>query len=121
MNLLDVVNEQQATALKKEFVDFRPGDTVAVHVNIQEGARSRIQVFQGTCIAIKAKETINGHFRVRKIAAGGVGVERVFPYYAPSVTKVEVIEKGKSRRAKHFYLRELTGKKARISVDYNRE
>ncbi|MDB9787201.1 50S ribosomal protein L19 [Bacteriovoracaceae bacterium] len=119
--LLDTVNNDYLETNKHDYPDFRTGDTIAVHVKIQEGNRSRIQVFQGTCIAIKEKERLNGHFRVRKTGAGGVGVERVFPYFTPSVAKIDVIAKGKSRRAKLYYLRDLTGKKARIAVDYNRD
>lgn len=123
MNLLDVVNSDYANKNVTTFPDFRPGDTVAVHVKIDEegGNKSRIQVFQGTCISIKEKGRISGHFRVRKVSSGGIGVERVFPFHSPSVVKIDLKEKGKSRRAKHFYLRERTGKKARVAIDYSRE
>lgn len=123
MNLIDIVNAEYLNKNKKEFPNFRPGDTVAVHVKIEEegGNKSRIQIFQGICIAIKEKERISGHFRVRKIASGGIGVERVFPYHSPNVVKVDLKEKGKSRRAKHYYLRERTGKRAKIETDYDRD
>ncbi|MBF0205713.1 MAG: 50S ribosomal protein L19 [Oligoflexia bacterium] len=129
MNLVDMVNADYISKNPREFPAFRPGDTLVVHVKIEEegsgkakdsGSKSRIQLFQGTCMAIKHRNSINGHFRVRKIASGGVGVERVFPFYSPSVVKVELKDKGKSRRAKHFYLRERAGKKAKIEIDYER-
>ncbi len=121
MNLIDKVNQKYASANVKEFPQFRPGDTVSVHVKITEGDKSRIQVFKGICVGIKhAVANMNGHFRVRKISAG-VGVERVFPFHCPSVTKIIVDQKGQSRRAKHYYLRERTGKEARIAIDYERE
>lgn len=120
MNLLDVVNEQYKNPKVATFPDFRPGDTVNVGVKITEGEKSRIQYFQGTCIAMKAKGSMNGHFRIRKLS-DGVGVERVFPFHSPAVESIEVIIKGKSRRAKHFYLRTRTGKASRIAIDYNRD
>lgn len=120
MNIIDVVKKDYVDSHTHEYPAFRPGDTVAVHVTIKEGAKSRVQVFQGICIAQKERESLHGHFRVRKICGGGYGVERVFPYYSPMITKIELKERGKSRRAKHFYLRERTGKKARIAIDYLR-
>lgn len=119
MNLVDIVNQDYQNPKIKEFPDFRPGDTLLVHVKITEGEKSRIQTYQGTCIAIKAKNTLNGHFRVRKLSSG-VGVERVFPFHSPNVAKIEVVARGKSRRAKHYYLRDRKGKGARIAVDYER-
>ena len=120
MNLIDVVNEQYANPKAKSFVDFRTGDTIAVEVKITEGAKSRIQLFEGICIAMKEKGRISGHFRVRKIS-DGIGVERVFPFHSPSVDGIKLISKGKSRRAKHFYLRQRSGKAARIAIDYDRK
>jgi large subunit ribosomal protein L19 len=120
MNLIDVVNKKYENPNVANQPDFRTGDTIAVHVRITEGSKSRIQVFQGICIAQKNKGTTNGHFRVRKLSSG-MGVERVFPYHSPAVEKIEVIARGKSRRAKHFYLRERTGKRARIAIDYDRK
>ena len=120
MNLTDVVNEVHATEKASKFPTFRSGDTVAVHYRITEGAKSRIQIFQGICIAEKEPGTLNGHFRVRKIS-NGMGVERVFPFHSPNVEDIEIIARGKTRRAKHYYLRERTGKKARIAVDYDRK
>ncbi len=118
--LVDLVNEIYKSEKAKSFPVFRTGDTVDVSVRIQEGAKSRIQHFQGICISMKNKNTINGHFRVRKIS-DGIGVERVFPFHSPNVEEIKVISKGKSRRAKHFYLRERTGKASRIRIDYERK
>lgn len=120
MNLVDRVNADHLNANVESLPEFRSGDTIAVHVRIQEGSKSRIQVFQGTCIGIKQRNKLNGHFRVRKISSG-IGVERVFPFHSPCVTKIDVVSKGKTRRAKHYYLRERTGKSARIRVDYDRK
>lgn len=119
MNLVDVVNKDHLNEKISEFPSFRPGDTLVVHVKITEGEKSRIQTYQGICIALKEKNTMNGHFRVRKVSSG-VGVERIFPFHSPNVTKIEVVGRGKSRRAKHFYLRDRTGKGARVAVDYDR-
>ena len=120
MNLIDVVNESFLNENVKSFPSFKSGDTVAVHVKIQEGEKSRIQVFQGVVIGIKEKNLLSGHFRVRKISSG-IGVERVFPFHSPCVTKIDVVSRGKTRRAKHYYLRSRTGKSARIKVDYDRK
>jgi len=119
-NLVDLVTQKYAGAHVAQFPDFRTGDTVVVHYRIKEGEKTRIQAFEGICIDIKEKNSINGHFCVRKIS-GGMGVERVFPYHSPNVTKIDVVNRGKSRRAKHYYLRELSGKAARVDVDYSRE
>lgn len=120
MNLIDVVNEKYLNPNVKNFPDFKVGDTVAVHALIKEGAKERVQIFEGICISKKNPKTINGHFRIRKLAAGGIGVERVFPYHSPSVSKIEVKARGKAKRAKLFYLRERTGKAARVAIDFNR-
>jgi large subunit ribosomal protein L19 len=120
--LVDLVNSQHQNPNVANFPDFRTGDTLSVHVRISEGGegnKTRIQLYEGICIAMKSKGKIDGHFRVRKISSG-MGVERVFPFHSPSVEKIEVIAKGKSRRAKHFYLRERTGKGAKVSIDYDR-
>jgi large subunit ribosomal protein L19 len=98
--------------LKNDVPEFRAGDTVKVHVRVVEGNKQRIQVFQGVVIARKgggSRET----FTVRKIS-GGVGVERVFPLHSPVIEKLEVVRRGKVRRAKLYYLRNLRGKAARI-------
>jgi len=119
MNLLDVVEKIYANPNVSKFPAFRTGDTIEVAVRIKEGEKTRIQVFQGTCIAMKHPGQMNGHFRVRKIS-DGVGVERVFPYHSPAVEGITVIARGKSRRAKHNYLRARTGKAARVAIDYSR-
>lgn len=120
MNLIDQINQANQRPQVKSFPNFRPGDSVAVHVKITEGNKTRTQIFQGICIAQKEKNSLNGHFRVRKLSAGNVGVERVFPYHCPNIVDVKLISKGVSRRAKHFYLRDRTGKSARIATDYDR-
>jgi large subunit ribosomal protein L19 len=120
MNLLDVVKMNYARKEKVEAMpDFRSGDTVSVSVRITEGGKSRIQLFEGIVIAMKAgKNNPDGHFRVRKISSG-YGVERIFPFHSPSVEAVKVLKRGKVRRAKHFYLRDRTGKASRIETDYS--
>ena len=120
MNLVDVVKQAHTNPKVTEMPTFKSGDTVAVNAWIKEGNKSRIQVFQGTCIAIKKRGDVEGHFRVRK-TSNGIGVERVFPFHSPNVEKVEVIQRGKSRRAKLYYLRERSGKSARIAIDYDRK
>lgn len=120
MNLIDVVNSDHLNPKTKELPAFRPGDTLAVHTKVTEGAKTRIQIFEGVCVAQKEPGRISGHFRVRKISSG-IGVERVFPYHSPNVDKVEIVQKGKARKAKLFYLRERSGKSARIAIDYDRK
>ena len=109
MNLIESINAAQ---LRTDIPDFRPGDTVRVHAKVVEGTRERIQIFEGVVIARK-NSGINETYTVRKIS-NGVGVERIFPVHTPRVEKIEVIRHGKVRRAKLYYLRALTGKKARI-------
>lgn len=92
------------------FPSFRVGDTIKVSVKVKEGAKERVQSFQGICIGVKGGG-INKNFRVRKIS-GGVGVERIFPYHSPTVEAVEVIQEGSVRRAKLYYLRGRVGKNA---------
>ena len=109
MNVIDAVEEQQ---LRTDLPEFNPGDTLKVHVRIREGEKERIQIFEGVCIAQKhggVRET----FTVRKISFGQ-GVERVFPIHSKIIDKIEVIRKGRVRRAKLYYIRELRGKAARI-------
>ena len=98
--------------LKEDLPEFRAGDTLRVHVRVVEGSKSRIQVFQGVVIARKGGGT-RETFTVRKISSG-IGVERVFPLHSPSIDKIEVMRRGKVRRAKLYYLRELRGKASRI-------
>lgn len=92
---------------------INPGDIVRVHVKIKEGDKERIQVFQGTVIQ-KRGVGINSSFTVRKLSEHGVFVERIFPTYSPNVAKVELVKQGKVRRAKLFYMRDLTGRAARV-------
>ncbi|MDQ6850821.1 MAG: 50S ribosomal protein L19 [Actinomycetota bacterium] len=109
MNTLDTLD---ALSLRSDVPDFRPGDTLKVHVRVVEGNRSRIQVFQGAVIRRQGgglRET----FTVRKISFG-VGVERTFPVHTPVIDKIEVVTRGDVRRAKLYYLRDLRGKKAKI-------
>ncbi|HSN44034.1 MAG TPA: 50S ribosomal protein L19 [Propionibacteriaceae bacterium] len=109
MNKLDMVD---AASLRSDIPDFRPGDTVKVHVKVVEGTRSRIQVFQG--VVIRRHGGGRGEtFTVRKVSFG-TGVERTFPVHTPVVERIEVVTRGDVRRAKLYYLRELRGKKAKI-------
>ena len=114
-NLLETFEKQQIEKLtsKKRVPAFRPGDTLKVTVRITEGSKSRLQAFEGICIARK-NNSVNSNFTVRKISHGE-GVERVFPLFSPLVEEIEVVRKGDVRRAKLYYLRELSGKKARIA------
>ncbi len=98
--------------LKQDVPEFRAGDTVKVHVKVVEGTRQRIQIFEGVVIA-RQHGSLRESFTVRKIS-NGVGVERVFPLHCPSIDRVEVVRLGKVRRAKLYYLRERSGKAARI-------
>jgi large subunit ribosomal protein L19 len=109
MNLMELVEREQ---LRTDLPDFRVGDTIRVHVKIVEGEKERIQPFEGVVIR-KKKGGIRSSFSVRKISYG-IGVERVFPLHSPRVDRIDVISRGKVRRAKLFYLRGLKGKAARI-------
>ncbi|MGB0454652.1 MAG: 50S ribosomal protein L19 [Bacteriovoracaceae bacterium] len=120
MNLIDVVNQDHNKLDTTKLPNFRAGDTLAVHAKITEGSKTRIQVFQGVCIGIKRFGNVNGHFKVRKVSSG-IGVERVFPFHSPNIDKIEVKQRGKTRRSKLYYLRERSGKSARIAVDYERK
>jgi len=115
MNLLQQIEQEQVAKLtaKKEIPDFAPGDTLIVNVKVVEGERSRLQAYEGVCIA-RAGAGINQSFTVRKISYGE-GVERVFPLYSPMLDSIKVVRRGKVRRAKLYYLRGLRGKKARIT------
>ncbi len=104
---------EQAQVASKSIPEFRAGDTVRVAVNIKEGEKTRVQNFEGVCIAIRGEGT-GKTFIVRKIGANNVGVERIFPLYSDSIVNIEVVRRGRVRRAKLFYLRELRGKAARI-------
>ena len=107
-----IIEELEAAQLKKDVPDFGPGDTVVVQVRVVEGTRERLQAFEGVVIA-KRNRGLNSAFTVRKISHG-VGVERVFQTHSPSVGSIEVKRRGDVRRAKLYYLRDLTGKAARI-------
>ncbi|HEX3733178.1 MAG TPA: 50S ribosomal protein L19 [Mycobacteriales bacterium] len=109
MNKLDALD---ADSLRSDIPDFRPGDTVKVHVRVVEGNRSRIQVFQGVVIR-RQGGGVRETFTVRKVSFG-VGVERTFPMHTPVIDKIEVVSRGDVRRAKLYYLRELRGKAAKI-------
>ena len=109
---MNPLQQLEETYLKTDIPEFRPGDTVRVHVRVVEGEKERIQVFQGVVIARRGGGT-RETFTVRKLS-GGVGVERIFPLHSPIVDKIEVVRQGKVRRAKLYYLRGLRGKKARI-------
>jgi large subunit ribosomal protein L19 len=109
MNSTDLIEQP---FLRTDLPAFRPGDTVKVHVRVVEGSRERVQVFQGVVIA-RSGGGIRETFTVRKISFG-VGVERTFPVHSPSIAKLELIQRGRVRRAKLYYLRDLRGKKARI-------
>ncbi|MDQ7948702.1 MAG: 50S ribosomal protein L19 [Pedobacter sp.] len=110
MDLVKFVEEQ--VIAKKEFPSFKSGDTVSVHYKIREGNKERVQIYQGVVIQ-RNSAGANETFTVRKMS-NGVGVERIFPINSPNIDKIEVNSYGKVRRAKLFYLRELTGKAARI-------
>ncbi|MFX3674127.1 MAG: 50S ribosomal protein L19 [Paenisporosarcina sp.] len=108
----NIINEITQEQLRTDLPDFRPGDTVRVHVKVVEGTRERIQLYEGVVIQRRGGG-ISETFTVRKISYG-VGVERIFPVHTPKITLLEVIRRGKVRRAKLFYLRNLRGKAARI-------
>ena len=108
----DYLTELQA---KRAVPEFSPGDTLRVHVKVSEGQRERTQAYEGVCIARK-NSGVNSSFTVRKISFGE-GVERVFPLYAPIVDKIEVVRKGRVRRAKLYYLRDRRGRSARITEE----
>src|ERR1019366_7511678 len=114
MNIIQQIDKEQVEKLAagKTIPDFAPGDTVLVNVKVVEGDKSRIQAYEGVCIAGAG---INENFTVRKISYGE-GVERVFPLYAPMIDSIKVVRRGKVRRAKLYYLRGLRGKKARIEA-----
>ncbi|MEW5792606.1 MAG: 50S ribosomal protein L19 [Pseudomonadota bacterium] len=108
-NIIDQLNQEQ---MRSDIPTFAPGDTLAVHVRVREGDRERIQIFEGLCIA-RRNRGFDSSFTVRKIS-NGEGVERVFPLHSKMIDKVEVKRRGDVRRAKLYYLRDLSGKAARI-------
>jgi large subunit ribosomal protein L19 len=111
-NIIETIEQQQ---LKEGQPAFRPGDNLRIHVRIVEGDKERIQLFEGVCIR-RSGGSVRETFTVRKTSYG-VGVERTFPLHSPRVDKIEVVSYGKVRRAKLYYLRELSGKAARIEED----
>jgi len=115
MNIIEEIEAEQAAqiAAERPIPEFAPGDTLKVNVKVTEGTRSRVQAYEGVCIA-RAGGGLNENFTVRKISYGE-GVERVFPVYSPSIASIEVVRRGKVRRAKLYYLRGRRGKSARIA------
>ncbi len=109
---IDLIREVEAPVLKQELPDFRAGDTVKVHVRVVEGEKERIQMFQGDVIARRNRSN-RSTFTVRKISQS-VGVERIFPLHSPVIAKIEVVRRGRVRRAKLYYLSDRRGKAARI-------
>ena len=107
-----VLEQLEKELVRTDLPDFRPGDTVKVHVKIKEGEKERIQVFEGTVIR-KRQGASRASFTVRKISYG-IGVERIFPTHSPAIDRIEVVQRVKVRRAKLYYLRQLKGKAARI-------
>ena len=120
-NLMQKFENTQIERLvsKKRIPAFRPGDTIKVTLKIVEGERSRLQIYEGICIA-KKNNSVNSKFTVRKISHGE-GVERVFPLFSPNIDKIEVVRKGDVNRAKLYYLRDRTGKRARIADSSRRD
>ncbi|MCZ6745022.1 MAG: 50S ribosomal protein L19 [Alphaproteobacteria bacterium] len=115
MNIIEQLESEQVAKLEAErpVPKFGPGDSVRVLVKVVEGSRERVQTFEGVCIA-RSNDGLNSSFTVRKISYGE-GVERVFPLYSPNITEIEVVRRGAVRRAKLYYLRGRTGKRARIA------
>ncbi len=115
MNTIEQLEQEQVTKLAQQRAqpEFNPGDTLRVNVKVVEGTRERIQAFEGVCIARKNRG-VNSSFTVRKISYGE-GVERIFPLYSPRIDSIELVRRGDVRRAKLYYLRGRTGKRARIA------
>ncbi|MGN7869827.1 50S ribosomal protein L19 [Paracoccus haematequi] len=113
MNLIAELEAEQIAQLGKTIPDFKAGDTVRVGYKVTEGTRSRVQMYEGVCIGRKGGATLAASFTVRKISFGE-GVERVFPLYSTNIDSIEVVRRGKVRRAKLYYLRDRRGKSARI-------
>ena len=113
MNLIQQIEAEEIAKAAKDIPEFRPGDTVRVGVKVVEGERSRVQAYEGVCIA-RSNKGIGSNFTVRKMSFGE-GVERVFPLYSPNIDSITVVRKGIVRRAKLYYLRGRTGKRARIA------
>ena len=118
MDMIAQIEVEQIASLNKEIPDFKAGDTIKVGYKVTEGTRSRIQNYEGVCIARKNGVGIAGSFTVRKISFGE-GVERVFPLYSTNIESITVVRRGRVRRAKLYYLRSRRGKSARIAEDTN--
>ena len=118
MDMIAQIEAEQIASLSKEIPDFKAGDTVKVGYKVTEGTRSRVQNYEGVCIARKNGVGIAGSFTVRKISFGE-GVERVFPLYSTNIESITVVRRGRVRRAKLYYLRMRRGKSARIAEDSN--
>ena len=113
MNLIAELEAEQIASLGKNIPDFKAGDTVRVGYKVTEGTRTRVQMYEGVCISRRGGATLAASFTVRKISFGE-GVERVFPLYSTNIDSIEVVRRGKVRRAKLYYLRDRRGKSARI-------
>ena len=113
MNLIQQIEAEEIAKAAKDIPEFRPGDTLRVGVKVVEGTRTRVQNYEGVCIA-RANRGMGSNFTVRKISFGE-GVERVFPLYSPNIESITVVRRGVVRRAKLYYLRGRTGKRARIA------
>jgi len=116
MNLIAQLEAEQIAALGKTIPDFKAGDTIRVGYKVTEGTRTRVQAYEGVCISRRQGDGIAGTFTVRKISFGE-GVERVFPLYSTNIDSIEVVRRGRVRRAKLYYLRSRRGKSARIAED----
>jgi large subunit ribosomal protein L19 len=119
MNIIQQLEQEQIARLNKTIPDFGPGDTVIVNVKVKEGERSRVQAYEGVCIA-RSGGGLHESFTVRKISYGE-GVERVFPVYSPMIDSIKVVRRGAVRRAKLYYLRDRRGKSARIAERTDRQ
>ena len=118
MNLIDQINREQTKKLGKDIPDFAPGDTLRIGYKVSEGTRSRVQNYEGVVISRKGGIGISASFTVRKVSFGE-GVERIFPLHSPNIDKITVVRRGKVRRAKLYYLRERSGRSARITEKNN--
>ena len=113
MDIIAAIDAEQIARLNPTIPEFAPGDTIIVNVKVKEGERTRVQAYEGVCIA-RSNKGLGSNFTVRKISYGE-GVERVFPLYAPMIDSIKVVRRGKVRRAKLYYLRDRRGKSARIA------
>jgi len=109
---MNIMEKIEAESMRYDMPDFRSGDTIKVYIRIIEGAKERVQIFEGVCIRRK-RGTMGANFTVRKISHG-VGVEKTFPLHSPKIEKVEIVSRGQVRRSRLYYLRDLRGKAARI-------